>query len=496
MGSRNGIGEPSITLQFTTFFAELKLSSVPSTLRQTASSLILDTLCCLRAGTDTTKAQQVIDVSSMFGGPSKASLAGAAGLVGTAQALYVNARLSNLLDWDETFPTGAHFGGAAVCAAIVGCETRQHKTQKSPSGADLLLAVIGGYEAAARVASAIGPIFKVQDGEVQDYAKVWGVAAPVVIAACVAYALASNSSIGVESLAQALGIAVSNIPLPIGNKWSEFADVADCKYCDAGWCAVTGMHGVVSAMAGLTGFADVLDGKAGLPEACNATTPRTELLTEQLGQLWYLADITFKPWPTCRWMHAPQTALDRLLKRYRPAPEEIKEVIIHVGPVSCGSLFEDLPRSTFCSYSFSYHHAIAMMLMNIPPGPKWFEIKNKKSKSAVALAKKIRIEQLEGGGSFARYMIRNQIRTMPGAATIKTVDGQEWREHCEYSDGDPWDQCTSYDQRKVIEKFRRSADSQHSEKLLSWIMNIETSSTLEPLTMYIRHCVDVPEEST
>ncbi|KAF4472213.1 hydrolase nit2 [Fusarium albosuccineum] len=437
----------NMTSQLATFITSLKISDIPSSIQETATSLILDTVGCLRGGALTPIAGQVTAASSIFGGPGKASVAGRLELVGAAQALYVNARLSNLLDMDETFPTGAHFGVAAACAAIAALETKEKGSQEC-CGAELLVGVI---------------------------------------AACVAYARTLGPDVvDAATLEQALGIAVSNTPLPIGHRWSDSVQVADCKYCDAGWCAVAGMHSVVSAMASLTGFASILDGDVGLAEACGAQMPRPESLTEQLGMLWYLADITFKPWPTCRWIHAPQTALRRLLGKHRPALEDIKEVVVFTNPVADGALFRNPSPSTFCGYSFSYQHAVAAMLLNIPSGRRWFDPEFAESEAAVQARKMVRVERLQGAESFARDMVRNQIRTMPGAVTVRTVQGQNWTESTEYSDGDPWNADTLYDRQKVIDKFRMSTDSPDAQELLDWISELQSRTTLDPLSLFIR----------
>ena len=478
----------SNTSKFSTFFTNLDINSIPLPIRQIASSILLDTLGCLHEGAFIPISRQIRATASIFGGPGEASVAGSRKPVGTAQALYVNARLANLLDLDETFPIGTHFGVAAVCASIAALESTKGENQEI-QGAELLVAIVAGYEAAARVATAIGPIIKVEDGDAKDYAKTWGVAAPVVVAGCVAYARAlGRGVIDASGLEQALGIAVSNIPLPIANRWSDSVDAADCKYCDAGWCAVTGMHGVISALNGLTGFADIFDGDNGLPEAYGAQMPRPESLIEQLGDLWYLADTTFKPWPTCRWIHAPQTALRRILRHHSPLPENVEEVVVMTNPMAYSGLFQNPKPSTLCGYSFSYQHAIAMMLLGVTPGSKWFDPEIAESPAALALRKLVKIEILTDAGSFARDMIRNQIRTMLGAITVKTTQGDSWTERVDYSDGDPWDPETAYDHDRVTGKFRSLTDSPNAERLLEWISNLEERTTLDPLLSFIREC--------
>ncbi|CAH0034095.1 unnamed protein product [Clonostachys rhizophaga] len=113
----------------------------------------------------------------MFGGPGTASLSGSTLPVGTARPLYTNARLSNLLDLDEIYPVGVHFGGAAVCTAPRASESERK------SAADMVVGIVAGYEAGARIASAVGTMMIVRGGQGQGFSKTWGVAAPVAVAA-------------------------------------------------------------------------------------------------------------------------------------------------------------------------------------------------------------------------------------------------------------------------------------------------------------------------
>ncbi|KAF2021035.1 2-methylcitrate dehydratase PrpD [Aaosphaeria arxii CBS 175.79] len=468
----------TVTSEFANFFSNLQLHDIPPNIRTAASSLLLDTLTCMQAASSAAPAQRIKDLSQMFQGPGYGSLVGSSLPVGTARALYANARLGNLLDLDETYPVGVHFGVGAVCAAIVAAEAEER------SGADLITGIVAGYEAGARLASAIGPMMEVRDGEVKGFASIWGVAAPVVVAACVGYARVVN--IDAAGLSQALGIACSNIPLPIGNRWSEAIDLPDCKYCDAGWCAVTGQHGVVAAKAGLTGFSNILDGAVGVIEACGAAMPLKDSLTSGLGERWHLADITYKPWPTCRFMHAPMTALDRLLQRLRPMPDEIDEVVIYTGPLANSARFRNVAPKTFGSYSFSYQHAVAMMILGVPAGAMWFDADIAESTAALKLRQRVRIERFGAGDTFARDMVDNQIRKMPGAATI-TIRGQAWTESSDYAAGDPWDVQTLFDWASVKSKFTSLAsDVTGAQQLLDWITQIESTATLEPLSAFIR----------
>lgn len=175
--------------------------------------MIFDTLGCAKTAIDVALAIKIKNLAALSGAEGRYSAVGSSEPTALLQAVYANARLANLLDFDETFPVGVHFGIGAVVAALAGVEA------EGGTFDDLLLATLAGYEAGARLAVAIGPMMKVVAGEVQGFSPVWGVAAPVVLAACIAYAKARK--VGFKTLHQAIGIACSNIPLPIGSKWSE-----------------------------------------------------------------------------------------------------------------------------------------------------------------------------------------------------------------------------------------------------------------------------------
>ncbi|KAF9873484.1 hypothetical protein CkaCkLH20_08943 [Colletotrichum karsti] len=467
-----------VTKQLADFFTSLSSDNVSFGVRESAHNLLLDTLSCLRAGASVQASRKVIAVSNVFGGPGKASMAGSLDPQGASRALYANARLSNLLDWDETYPVGVHFGIGAVCAAMTAAEAENR------SGADLVAGIIAGYEAGGRLASAIGPMMSVEDGQVTGFSEIWGVAAPVVVASCVAYA--RTIGLDSDSLQMALGISCSNIPLPIGSRWSEALHLPDNKYCDSGWCAVTGMHGVISAREGLTGFEGILDGAVGIPEMYAAAMPRRESMAEGLGSVWHLDAITYKPWPTCRFMHSPMTALARLIGEHKPDPDVVDEIVIFTGPLANSSRFRNPRPKTFSSYCFSYHHAVAMMVMGITPGAEWFDSQIAESQTALDLRKKVRIELFEDSRSFAQDMAQGQIRRMPGAASL-VVRGQTWTRRSDYADGDPWDQEVAYGRDKLADKLASTARKQDLRKLLDWLKEIETAKSLEPLFAFIRN---------
>jgi len=384
-------------------------------------------------------------------------------------AIYANARTANALDFDETFPVGAHFGAAGVVVALALAE------EFGLSGPEILLATIAGYEFAGRVASHIGPVVHLEGGRVTGFPDVWGVAVPVVIAAAATTAKACQYEPSLFS--HAIGLAGSNAPLPVGAQWSGAVDLPNCKYCDTGWCAVTGTVAALSARQGSRGFTSLLDGDRGLARMYGVTSADHGLLIDDLGRRFMLADITYKPWPSCRFTHYALTALADLQERHPVDVNSIHEVVVETGPLAASERFTNPEPATFASQQFSYPHMIAMMLLGVPPGPAWFDPKHATDPIVGALKAKTRIIQHPRAGGFAEAFVRNQIRTMPGGVTIVTAGGT-YRSESDYARGDPWSSSTYFSDTVLLEKFAALVPGKEGAELADAVMNLEHETSV------------------
>jgi 2-methylcitrate dehydratase PrpD len=451
------------------YVSGLSLEAVPGHVRHEAKRLVLDTLGCLIAGVDCEIGSIASTMAAWFGLQSRATIAGAQARGSVLGAIYANARTANALDFDETFPVGAHFGSAGVVVALALAE------ELGLSGQEMLLATIAGYEFAGRVASYIGPVVHVDSGRVVGFPDVWGVAAPVVIAAAAATAKARQYEPSLFQ--QAIGLAGSNAPLPVGAQWSSAVDLPNCKYCDAGWCAVTGTVAALSAQEGSRGFTELLDGDRGLARMYGVANADSSLLTADLGRHFMLEDITYKPWPSCRFTHYALTALAELRERRPLAVESIREVVVETGPLAASARFTNPEPTTFASQQFSYPHMIAMMLLDVPPGPAWFDPKHAADPAVRALKVKTRIVQHARASQFAETFVRNQIRTMPGGITIVTSDGV-YRAESDYARGDPWSPSSRFGDADILEKFAALVPGEDGAELADAVMNLEHEASV------------------
>lgn len=111
---------------------------------------------------------------------------------------------------------------------------------------------------------------------------------------------------------QTRGFAGSNTPL--ASMYGNSLDIPECKYQDPGWAALAGVFAARSAALGETGLPYIFDVDLGLIRMRGID----HFEADARPRLWLapvLADITYKPWPTCCWMHHSLTALVKAIAK-------------------------------------------------------------------------------------------------------------------------------------------------------------------------------------
>lgn len=458
------------------FLSGFGLSDVPDAVRHEAKLVLLDSLGCLIVGAGSEMGPIARQHGEVFGESDTATVAGSGKRMSLMGAIYANGRMANAADYDETFPTGAHFGVSGIAATLAVCE------QAGSSGKDVLLSLIAGYELGGRIANAIGPLTAIESGKVTGFPAVWGLAAQGVAAAAGATAKAMNFS--GEEFANSIGVAMSNAPLPVGGLWSRTLELPNCKYNDAGWCAMTGAFSAIAARQGTTGYPEILDDPAGLLHIYGTDGKGAPILDADLGKVWMLEDMTYKPWPCCRLLHYPMTALERLLTTHSFDIDSIEAVVLGTTPLGVTPRFVNPSPSTFASYQFSFQHNVAMRLLDVPH-PQWIDRTIDHGPKYADLVSKITIRQHQRGNDFAKSFERNQWRTMPASAEI-VANGESFYAETEFALGDPWDESTRYDDEAVFAKFRKLTNDPKREEVIEAVMNLESLETLQPIMDLLR----------
>ena len=202
-----------------------------------------------------------------------------------AGAALLNAALGHSLDFDDTHAAGSlHPGCPVIPAAIAAGE------MAGASGADVLAAIVAGYEVICRIALALPA------GD--HYARGFH---PTATCGAFGAAAAAARAFGLPAagIESALGIALSQA----SGSLQFLANGAWTKRFQVGWASMAGLTAAILAREGFKGAAAPLEGKHGFLNAY-APSPDPARAVVALGSAWELMRTAIKPYPSCRYGHA------------------------------------------------------------------------------------------------------------------------------------------------------------------------------------------------
>lgn len=437
-----------ITASLAKFISELTLDRVPEAVQHEARRFVLDTLGCVLAGAHSELGPIIRSTAGLFGHANEATVAGAGKRFSAPAASYGNSRLANCLDLDETYPggpvAGLHFGASVFGETLAFCE-QSHLTFN-----ELILGVICGYELAGRV-SDIGTQMEIKDGRIVTMPEVFGFGLPSTLGAAAATGrLLGQSAVALE---QTFGIAAANSAVPTGPIWSRQIALPNTQCFDTGWAAMAGGFSARSVECGSTGLPSIFDSGINIFKMAGAKCVDLEGLIGELGSRWALTNTAYKPWPSCRFHHHSLSALKKLRDSEHFNVDEIEEVIVGINAGRLPARFFNCNPPTFVSREFSFPHSIAMLLLDVPPGPRWASERWTSDPVASQLRAKVKFTEYPKAATSAQYFVRGQFRQMPCSVEVKLKDRSAYAE-VDFAWGDPWVAETRFSDDDIVSKFR------------------------------------------
>ncbi len=270
-----------------------------------ARRALLDWHGALIAGADTDAASRLRDAYSEEFGVGHCSVAGTQKKTFARAAAFMNGTISHIAEFDDIFRDGAyHPACPTISAAFALAESR------NDSLADLLAAIIIGYEVSTRISKVIQPSH-------YRYFHTTGTAGVFGAAAACAYLLRLNASQACDALATA-GTFASGLQ-------QAFRSDSMTKPMHPGHAAEVGLNAALTAHAGMTGTPDLLEGDAGFGAAL-CENPRWNELFDGLGSSWNIERMTFKNHGCCGHNFPAIDALSHLLNEHAIDPEQIKKI--------------------------------------------------------------------------------------------------------------------------------------------------------------------------
>lgn len=317
--------------------SRLRFDDLASEVVDHAVRIVTDTVGVALGGTAEPEVRGTARTALALGGTGRATVF-ATGVGTTAYtAALLNGQASITLELDEGSQWATNHPSAHVLPAALA--TAQ---EIGASGADLLVAFVAGYEAAARAGSAM---------TVRQGVHPFGTAMVVGAAASVA----RLHELSPAATAEVLRVAAAMTPASTQRAANQGATVRNVL---TGMCSATGVLAASVVGGGVSGEQKALETVYGvvLGERFDPT-----VLADGLGDDWLLQRNYFKLHACSRWNHAPIEAMTTLLKTDPLRPDDIETITVHTyAPAT--RLDEVSPRNSFAAkHSIPYNVAVRVV---------------------------------------------------------------------------------------------------------------------------------------
>jgi 2-methylcitrate dehydratase PrpD len=301
----------AITRELSGFVATTSYDALPAEVRERAKAFALDLVgIALRARNEAESTAPMVAAAASLGlaGGACTVIGDPAGYTPPGAAL-LNGTLAHSLDFDDTHASGSlHPSAPIVPAALAAAEM---------SGADgraAIAAIVAGYEVQIRLSLALDPTAHYDRGF-----------HPTATCGAFGAAAAAGRLLGLdpEGHANAFGIVLSmaagSMQFLVNGAWTKRSHVGHAAMC--------GLIAATLAREGYKGAADAIDGKWGFLHAYAPASDAAKVV-DGLGRRWETMRIALKPYPSCRYSHAPLDGILALAREHGIKAEEVEEVTV------------------------------------------------------------------------------------------------------------------------------------------------------------------------
>jgi 2-methylcitrate dehydratase PrpD len=321
---------------------------------QNAASFSLDALACAYAGCNT----PVGEILRRWGRQEQ--------LDSKRQAMLM-AALTHITETDDLHRASVTHPGCVVVPAVLALGAKL-----GASNAEMLQAMLQGFEAMCRIGAAVGPA----------HYRIWhntATCGPFGSAMAAAALLRLDDA----QTADALG----NAGTQSSGFWEFMESGAMSKHLHAGRACESGMLAAELAAQGFTGPAQILEGRKGF-FAAMCDDPAPERILEDPQAAWQLNLTSIKPWPSCRHTHPViDCALDisDLLNG-----EPLQRVEIKTYQAALDVCDNPEPESEYQA-KFSLYHTAAIALLDGAVGMDSFAPEARQRSAALRRATTVKV---------------------------------------------------------------------------------------------------------
>lgn len=377
------------------------------------------------------------------------------GTASSTGAALDNGTFGHAVDYDDTFESIVIHPTSPVCGASMSAAEIANA-----SGQTFLTGYAVGVETAYRVGHSTYP---------GHYKNGWH-STGTIGSIGAATASASILDLDKDEIQHALGIVSSSS----SSLKKNFGTMT--KPLHAGHAAEMGLRAALLAQEGFTADSNVLEGELGYG---NVMTPIGEYtpddIVDELGEVWNITDIGFKPYPSGVITHGAMEAMRTIVQNNMLTSDDVYQVRVSLDEAASEMLIHADPDDALQA-KFSIEFCLAAVLREGDAGIHQFtdEYVQQEETKAVSELVEREFEPNLFDGDYAGYGAR---------VIVETVNGDEYQEEVKYAPGSPSNPISD---ERLEEKFFECAETVLSHEDATTI--IDTIETIDEPGEFDRLC--------
>ncbi len=422
----------TIAGKISNYALELNYGDLSPEVLHAADRALLDTIGCAIGGCHAEASRISQSLVQELGGAAESTIIGSGIRTNCLNATLANGIMVRYLDYMDQFsiPAGSWYGyihPTEVIPSILAVAERQH-----PSGAQVLAAIVLGYELSARFCEAttvIAPMSK----------KGWN--SETLGAYIVPNVAGKLLGLDARQIENAIGISGCHgmILGILDTAAEEFSMTKNLRFP---FTARDGVLAALLAKKGFTGPTTVLEGNDGFIHSVMDGDVDVEKLTNFGGQF-RIINTEFKAWAACGTMQGHLNATLNLIKEHNIKPEDVAQIRIQAGTRSIehtGDPAKRYPKNKETA-DHSAYYVTAITILERELGPKQYSPEKYADPRVKRLTDKVTLE------------INPELNRLgrAGITEITTQGGAKYTCRVDYPKGHPRNPMTD---EELCNKFR------------------------------------------
>jgi 2-methylcitrate dehydratase PrpD len=450
------------TRQLASYLASLRFEDLPPDVVQAARVFVLDLLGTMLGAMPTDEVRMASEVIQALGGRPECTVIGFRYRTSCQNAAFMNGLSAHVLELDDTHRDSITHVGAPVIPAALAMAEREGR-----SGAAFLTAVVAGYEAALRIASAVQPSHWRRGFLSMGTCGTFGAAA----------AAGFGLGLHADALANALGLAGIQAA---GLNSSIYGEGDMGKRLCPSHAASAGIVSALFARTGFTGSTSVVEQRKGF---CASFADEYDLarVTDGLGKTFEISRTSLKPYSCCRYNHAAIDGLLDILAAGSIGADAIEAMRVRTYDIAVTNRPHRTHPKTVFDAKMSIPFCLAVVAYARRAGERDFTEASLEDPRLCSLAERVTVEADPD-------MSRAFPQQWPAEIQVVLRDGRSFSRLVPYPKGEPE---APMSEAEIHDKFRELAGAAVTDAALDRIIRaveqLDRSPGLGPVLDAITH---------